>query len=282
MSSDHYRFQQVADGAWAALAVDAGAGVGNAGFARLDDGSSVVIDCGFTPAAARDLREEAEDQAGPVGRLVVTHRDLDHFGGAQVFADVPIVATETTRAAVESNGPARVAELREEMGTYLADLEQDGAPDWERLQGERIAAELPSMTITPPTEVFSDELDLGGAVVLDCGKGHTDSDSVVWLQSERVLYAADLIAVNGHLNLTRGDPENWLTILDRLAALEPETVVPGHGPTAGPEAIPTARGYVETILDLAARPGEHDMPERLSSWAFPEVFRQNLEALRAR
>jgi cyclase len=172
--------------------------------------------------------------------------------------------------------------MREEMSAYLTDLEEKGAPEWERLQGERVSAELPAMTITPPTELFTAERDLGGGLVIECGKAHTDSDSVVWLQGQRVLYAADLIAVNGHPNLTRGDPENWLTILDRLAALEPTTVVPGHGPTAGPEAIPAARDYIETLLDLAARPGDHEMPKQFSGWAFPEGFEQNITALRTR
>jgi cyclase len=282
VSSDHYRFEQVADGAWAAVAVDAGAGVGNAGFALLEDGTSLVVDCGFTPAAAREVRAAAEEHLGPVGRLVVTHGDLDHYGGAQVFADVPIVATEQTQAAVESKGPARVAEMLEGMPGYLAELEEKGAPEWERLQGERVSAQLPSMTITPPTELFSDELDLGGALVFECGRGHTESDSVVWLPEQRVLYSADLIGVDGHLNMSRGDPENWLTILDRLVALGPRTVVPGHGPPAGAEAVAVARDYIETLLELAANPGKHELPEKFAGWTFPEGFQQNIAALRAR
>ena len=46
--SVHYRFEQVAEGAWAAVAIDSGAGVGNMGIADLG-GRALVVDCGYTP-----------------------------------------------------------------------------------------------------------------------------------------------------------------------------------------------------------------------------------------
>jgi cyclase len=116
--------------------------------------------------------------------------------------------------------------------------------------------------------------------VIECGTGHTDSDSVVWIAGERVLFAADLIGVQSHPNLAHGDPRNWLRILDRLDALRPERVVPGHGPPAGPEAISVVRDYIETLLALAAKPGEHKLPGAYGGWAFEEGFRQNIDALR--
>ena len=143
--------------------------------------------------------------------------------------------------------------------------------------------EAPGLVLTAPTETFTGEQELDGAVVIDCGAAHTASDAVVWLAAERVLIAGDLVGVDSHLNLTRGHPpENWLAILDRLTALEPEHVIPGHGPPAGPEALATARRYIETLLDLAAVVGEPELPEEFAGWPFPESFVQNVEVLRAR
>jgi glyoxylase-like metal-dependent hydrolase (beta-lactamase superfamily II) len=282
VSSEHYRFEQVGPHAWAAVAVDSGAGVGNAGIAGLA-GSSLVVDCGYTPGAARDLRAAAEELAGPVERLFVTHADFDHYGGAHAFADLPILATETTAATIAKVGPGRVAGMREEMETYLAELEEQGAPEWEREQGRRIAAEIPGLELAVPTETFGGEGELGGATAMECGAAHTESDSVVWLPEDRVLFAGDLVVVGSHLNLTRGHrPESWLAILGRLAALEPEHVVPGHGPPAGPESLATVRRYIETVVELAASPGDHEIPAEYADWPFGESFGQNIEALRAR
>jgi glyoxylase-like metal-dependent hydrolase (beta-lactamase superfamily II) len=282
VSSEHYRFEQVGPHAWAAVAVDSGAGVGNAGIAGLA-GCSLVVDCGFTPGAARDLRAAAEELAGPVERLFVTHADYDHYGGAHAFADLPILATETTAATIAETGPGRVAGMREEMETYLAELEERDAPEWEREQARRIAAEIPGLELAVPTETFADERVLGDATAIECGAAHTGSDSVVWLPVDRVLFAGDLVVVGSHLNLTRGHPpESWLAILDRLAALEPAHVVPGHGPPAGPESLATVRRYIETVVELAASPGDHEVPADYADWAFAEGFGQNIEALRAR
>jgi glyoxylase-like metal-dependent hydrolase (beta-lactamase superfamily II) len=282
MTSDHYRFEQVAPHAWAAVALDAGAGVGNAGIADVG-GRAVVVDCGFTPGAARDLRAAAEELAGPVELLFVTHADFDHYGGAHAFADVPILAAETTATTIAEAGPGRVAGMQEQMETYLAELEQQDAPEWEREQGRRIVAEIPRLVLTPPTETFTGEHDLGGATAIECGAAHTASDSVVWLPGERVLFAGDLVGVGSHLNLTRGHPpETWLAILDRLAALEPDHVVPGHGPPSGPEALTAVRRYIETIVELAAQPGDHELPPEYADWVFAEGFGQNIDALRAR
>jgi glyoxylase-like metal-dependent hydrolase (beta-lactamase superfamily II) len=281
MESDHYGFERVAPNAWAAIATPAGAAVGNAGFVDLG-GRALVIDCGYTPGAARDLRAAAEAEVGPIDRLVVTHPHYDHYFGAQAFDDVPIVATETTREVIVSRGRGAIDDLIAQVDHYLEDLAARGAPDWEQEQGRRIAAELPGMELVPPTDTFSGELDIGPARLLELGTGHSPSDSVVWVPGNRALFAADLLGVNGHLNLAHGDPESWLRFLDRLEALEPVSVVAGHGPPAGPEAIPTAREYIETLLALAAAPGEHEMPTEYEGWEFPEGFTQNLEALRAR
>ncbi len=168
------------------------------------------------------------------------------------------------------------------MDGYLADLAENNAPEWEQEQGRRIVAEVPGLVLTPPTETFTGELALDGAEVVECGAAHTASDSVVWLRGERVLLAGDLLGVRSHLNLTRGDPQNWLAILDRLEALEPERVVSGHGPPAGPEAIATARHYIQTLLELAATPSDQECPAEFVDWDFPQGFQGNLEALRAR
>jgi cyclase len=280
VSSPHYRFEQVSPHAWAAVAKPAGAAVGNAGIVDIG-GSALVVDCGYTPGAARDLRAAAEREVGPVDRLVVTHPHYDHYFGAQAFADVPIVAAEATREAIVARGHGAVDDLIGQIGPYLADLEAKGAPEWEQEQGRRIAAELPGMELVPPTETFRGELEIGPALVLELGTGHSPSDSVVWLPGDRTLFAADLLGVDGHLNLAHGDPQHWLGLLDRLDALGPLHVVAGHGPPAGPEAIATARAYIETLLALASEPGEPEMPAEYERWEFADGFQQNIEALRA-
>ena len=281
MTPRHYTFEQVSDHAWAAIAVPSGGGVGNAAFFSLD-GRSLVVDAGFAPSAGAELRETADRLAGPVERLVVTHADFDHYGGSPAFADLPIVASERTRAAIAENGPGRIEELRSGFDEYAAELQEKGAPDWEQEQARLIAADLPALEVVVPGETFDGELALGGVLLVDHGPNHTDSDSAAWFAREGVLATGDLVGVESHLNLTRGDPENWLRTLDRLEALAPRHLIPGHGPAAGPGAIAAARRYIETLFRLAAEPGDHETPEEYADWAFAEGFERNLASLRER
>lgn len=91
---EHFRLEQVGDDAWAAIAVDGGDAVGNAGFVIVDE-SAIVFDNFASLDAARELRIEAESQA-PVAYAVNSHWHGDHVSGNPMFDDVPIVATERT------------------------------------------------------------------------------------------------------------------------------------------------------------------------------------------
>src|SRR4249920_941572 len=111
--SPHFTLQNVSERSWAAVATQSGGAVGNAGFCDLG-GRALVIDAFFTRSAAQDLRAAAEEVVGPIDRLVITHGDFDHYGGAQAFAGVPVIATETTGQAIAESGPGRVESLRAE------------------------------------------------------------------------------------------------------------------------------------------------------------------------
>ena len=71
--------------------------------------------------------------------------------------------------------------------------------------------------------------------------GHTPSNISVYVPSDGVLFCGDCL-VNGYLpNLDAGSVDDWriwLNSLDRIAALAPRIVVPGHGPVATGDEVP--------------------------------------------
>src|SRR5207247_5596516 len=73
----HFRLEQVAEGAWAAIA-DSDLAAGNAGIVDLG-GEMLVFDTSWTPEAARELAG-----LGPVRWVANSHWHGDHVRGNQV------------------------------------------------------------------------------------------------------------------------------------------------------------------------------------------------------
>ena len=101
-----------------------------------------------------------------------------------------------------------------------------------------------------------DDLDLGGvhARLTAMGANHTAGDTIIWIESDRVLFAGDLAMraqpafASPHSSLA-----HWLTSLDRLEALKPAIIVPSHGPTGdGVAFIAGYRAYLTEVRDHTA------------------------------
>ncbi|NDZ18130.1 alkyl sulfatase dimerization domain-containing protein [Variovorax sp. WS11] len=88
-----------------------------------------------------------------------------------------------------------------------------------------------------PDQIYDDvlSLEVGGVhLELTHGRGETDDATFVWMPQKRVLISGDFIIwafpnAGNPRKVQRYAPD-WAHALRRMEALEPETVVPGHGP----------------------------------------------------
>jgi cyclase len=255
----NYELREVGEGVWAAIVDDDPPAVGNA--AIVDTGEeTVVFDTTLSFRLSARLREDAARLTGrDVTTLVNSHWHGDHTLGNQSFADARIVSTERTRELIETVGAERLARSKE-------------------LYGEE-RPEILDVELTPPTKAFDDLLELGRAEVVTYGGGHTESDAVVWLADAALLLAADLVLIDNHAWVGDGDVRSWRQILARLGELDPEVIVPGHGPVGTSGDLDLMDAYLATLLRL--EPGA-EMPPELADLAHPEVFERNLAALQSR
>jgi cyclase len=85
----------LADGVYAAIHIDGGAAIGNAGIVDLGD-RTLIYDTFLTPQAAEDLRIAAEALTGrPIDAVLNSHWHNDHIWGNQVFsANTEIISTD--------------------------------------------------------------------------------------------------------------------------------------------------------------------------------------------
>jgi len=101
--------------------------------------------------------------------------------------------------------------------------------------------------------IFDDAylLDFGGLRfdIVSAGPAHTPGDSFVWLAAKRTVFTGDIIFVDRLLGIgPQSNAEGWIAAIERIAALQPEHVVPGHG-----HATTLARAKADTydyLVDL--------------------------------
>lgn len=122
---------------------------------------------------------------------------------------------------------------------------------WSGLTPEQSAG----TTIVYPDMTFSDTLsiDLGGITpqLVFHTHSHTKGSVFVHLPEQRILFAGDLLFNDYHPNMGASDVDGWVETLDRVSALDVDTIVPGHGPLSGKQDLAELRSYLLMFDDKA-------------------------------
>ena len=145
--------------------------------------------------------------------------------------------------------------------------------------------------LTYPSELIADrrELKLGKTMVqlLYVGPAHTPGDLAVWLPRQKILFAGDVVYTERLLAVIPiGNTANWVQAFDKLMALNPKTIVPGHGrPTTVEAARRDTRDYLSFLLSEAKRILDaggslQDAVEKVDQSRFKSLFNFDLLALR--
>jgi cyclase len=243
--SGAHRFEKVADGIYYATASGT-MNVGSNSPIIVNGDEALVVDSEITPAAARALVADLKAVTPkPVRYVVDSHYHYDHAFGNQVFnADAQVIGHDNTRRRMLTNVmeqytylnsvqpvPARVEALRQRIAQE-ADPQQKATLERQVANSLAYLEQVKEIKVTPPNLTFDKTMTLvrGNREihVLFLGRGHTDTDVVVFMPKERIVCTGDLMeSVVSYM----GDsyPEEWIATLDRLKALDFDTVMPGHG-----------------------------------------------------
>ncbi|HYN30088.1 MAG TPA: MBL fold metallo-hydrolase [Dermatophilaceae bacterium] len=228
---------EVADGLYAYVQPDGTWWINNTGF-LVGRSGVVAIDSCSTEARTRALQEAIRRVSpAPVRTLVNTHHHGDHTHGNYLFGTATIVAHERTRDAVLAEGVPPTSRL---IGTGT----------WEAVEWGSLEVAPPFLTYTDGVTLFVDDLR---CEVRHVGTAaHTTNDSVVWVPDRKVLYAGDLLFHGGTPFLVMGSLAGAIEAVEGLRRYGAETIVPGHGPLAGPGLIDEVLGYLRFVERLAA------------------------------
>jgi cyclase len=284
-----FRLQQLADGVYAAIHIDGGAAICNAGISDLGD-RTLIYDAFIAPQPAVDLRAAAEAVTGrPVDAVIDSHWHYDHIWGNQVSsADTDIISSEETRRmiiATRGHGAyeAFMAEAEanlESTRTQLQATEDEGQRRqlalWLDYHTSVVAAK-PILQIRPPNVTFVQRLAFHGTdrsvELIEFANGHTESDAVLFLPQEEMAFMSDLLFIGHQPYLGGGDPDKLCQILEQVSALAPKLLVPGHGPVGTADSLTMMGQYVRTLDGLACRMIEDaEAEEAIDTMAIPEPF----------
>jgi quinoprotein relay system zinc metallohydrolase 2 len=193
-----------------------------------------VIDTGGSVRVGRALHAAIRRSTPlPVCYVINTHVHVDHVLGNVAFKDDPAVFV----------GHAELAAALERSRDFFL---KNYAGDFDApAQAGQIIA--PSRRVPVGSDA---DLDLGGRHLRlhAWPEAHTDCDLTVYDGKSGTLWAGDLLFV-GRLPAIDGSIKGWLAVLDELARMQVERVVPGHGPVSGnlAAAIIPERSYLQAL-----------------------------------
>jgi glyoxylase-like metal-dependent hydrolase (beta-lactamase superfamily II) len=179
----------------------------------------------------------------PIGRLVNTHGNGDHWFGNQLLAHTEIIASHGTDQDMRQVGPRELeALLKGHDGVFAREI--FGAFDFGGVEA------------TYPTTLFDKTLtlDVGGVEVelIDVGPAHTAGDTIVHVPSARTVFTGDILFADSTPVMWHGPVRNWLKACDLLLGLDVDAIVPGHGPVATKESIREQAAYLAFVHQEAS------------------------------
>jgi glyoxylase-like metal-dependent hydrolase (beta-lactamase superfamily II) len=216
----------------------------------VGDDAVLVADAQATPVMAQDVMQRIRgvtDQ--PVRYVVLTHYHAVRVLGASGYGAQEIIASEDTYDLIVERGAQDMQSEIERFPRLFRAVESVPGLTW------------PTMTFRGRMTLWLGKLEVQ---LMQVGRGHTKGDTIVWLPQERVLFSGDLVEFDATPYAGDAYFADWPQTLDALAALEPEKLVPGRGPSLSgraqiAEALAGTRAFVSELyaaVSSGAREGK--------------------------
>jgi glyoxylase-like metal-dependent hydrolase (beta-lactamase superfamily II) len=271
------------DGVFAWTQLPGSWGWSNAGLI-VDGDESLLVDTLFDLKLTAEMlaaMRDASPAAKRIGTVVNTHGNGDHCYGNGLVADAEIIATQGCVDDLRAAPPDRNALLLKAgkvisalgpvghglgralsiVGVDRVKLLADAAPLALSLFSE---FEFAGNEIRLPDRTFTQELTLTvgdkDVQLIELGPAHTRGDAIVVVPDDRVVFTGDLLFHQSHPVIWEGPVSNWIGALERILALDVDTVVPGHGPITDKDGVRGLLAYLHALTDEARARYDAGMP----------------------
>jgi glyoxylase-like metal-dependent hydrolase (beta-lactamase superfamily II) len=196
----------------------------NAGFV-VGQTHTLIVDSGPNALAAATLHGYATAVRPDNSLMVInTELHLDHISGNDYFR----------QHGLDVYGHPAWQRTDEQLADDVNEYNNSIPDSFRRQLQEGQIPFINTHIANPNNPIMADtSFDLGGlAVQIILTPGHTPTNLTIFVPSDGVLFCGDCLVRDYLPNLESGtaqDWQMWLQSLERIRALKPEIIVPGHG-----------------------------------------------------
>lgn len=198
----------------------------NSGLLSTPDGGVVLIDPGLLPEDIAAIKQAMGTR--PLHLVVNTHFHIDHILGLSAFPDARRLASPLY---------AQYLDRIPRDQAYIAEYSQKHQVEWQ-----------PPFAYLPPNRVINGRGPLHEALPgweAIPAPGHSNDLLALYDSHTRTLWASDAVSdLKTVPILVDGAITPYLETLDRLEALDVETLIPGHGKVA--EGAAQVQAYIDS------------------------------------
>jgi cyclase len=275
------------DGSW---------GLSNAGLI-LGQSGTALVDTLFDYLHTRrmlDAMSKVRKQNRPIDIVVNTHADGDHCYGNALLRGSRIISSAATKREMLAMQPNKLAtlmtlakvinsmgSLQRPLRSLLTGLHLNGAVNLVDAAPYTLRGfadfDFRNIELELPNETFEETLtlNLGNRVVelTKLGPTHTQGDVIAYVPDARVLFAGDILFSGLHPLVWAGTIANCIAACEKIAALDVEVIVPGHGPVMNQTGVTEHIEYFRSLLNevrsfIAQGIPEHEATRRLVGQGF--------------
>lgn len=202
---------------------------------------AILVDAQFGKAQAQQVVEKIRASGKHLTTIYISHGDPDYYFGLDTltaaFPDAKVLASQPT-----------VEHIKQTVDGKLA------------FWGPKMGADKPARTIVPEV-LQGHSLSLEGKALEVIGlDGKQPDRSFVWIPSIKAVVGGVVVAENIHVWMadtqSAQSHTDWLTTLDNIQALQPNTLVPGHflgDSSRSLKAVQFTADYIRAFDEESAR-----------------------------
>lgn len=243
VTKDKLKFYEVADNVFAAISPNRGLSWANGGF--INKGKGLVYDTFFDLPHARELKRFCVETGGRAPTYVVcSHYNADHTWGNQEFSDSVIIMHKNAERERLSEDPRYYERLVRE-GYKGGSGEQWLYEEFRGFDLVGVEWQQPDILVEANTTIMLGDMEVQ---ILSVAPAHSDSDLLLWLPKEKVLFCGDIV-FGGAIAYSATGMRLWDNALQFIInELKPEVVIPGHGAICGLEFVKECSDYFNTVI----------------------------------